>query len=402
MRIDLVPQLVWRRAMNALITDIDLLDLAPFSVSREHALFAELRDQRDIHFNPEPGGPGFWSLLRYDHVSAAARDHTRFLSGHGTQIKDRRAEGHGHASVHNSDPPLHSALRNIVLPALTRNAIMRREARIGDIARKLIADTPKGDSFDFVKRIAVKLPMMVIADVLGVPAQDSEALVDWANLMSDVRASNEEQTDARAALYAYFRKLGEVKRVTPADDVSSTLVAADMHEEALDAYFMLLTVAGNETTRFLITGGLAQLTRQPEDFARVAADRSLVDPMIEEMCRFVSPVTHMRRTTAEALDLFGTAVPKGAKIVLWFASANHDERQFSDPERLVIGRKSNPHLGFGQGAHFCVGAHLARLETRLFFNALFDAVEHIELIGEPERLSSNWFTGWTDMQVRWS
>jgi cytochrome P450 len=388
--------------MSGLHADINLLDLASFGASREHQLFMALRDREEIHFNPEPDGPGFWSLVRYDHVSAAARDHARFLSGHGTQIKNRRAEGHGHASVHNSDPPLHSHLRNIALPSLARSAILRREARIGDIARQLIANVPKDKTFDFVERIAIKLPMMVIADVLGVPPEDSEALVDWANLMSDVRASNDAQAEARSALYAYFRKLAEVKRATPADDVASALVAAGMNEEALDAYFMLLTVAGNETTRFLMTGGLAQLMRQPEDFARVAHDRSLIDPMIEEMCRFVSPVAHMRRTTAEAINLYGTAVPKGAKVVLWFASANHDERQFATPESLVIDRKSNHHLGFGQGAHFCVGAHLARLETRLFFNALFDAIGQIELMGEPERLPSNWFTGWTSMPVQWS
>lgn len=388
--------------MSAALADIDLLNLAPFGASHEYKLFTELRDRDEIHFNPEPDGPGFWSLVRYDHVSAAARDHARFLSGHGTQIKDRRAEGHGHASVHNSDPPLHSHLRNIALPALSRGAIHQREARIAAIARQLIADAPKDKTFDFVERIAVKLPMMVIADVLGVPPDESGALVDWANLMSDVRASDEEQAEARSALYAYFRKLAELKRAAPADDVASALVAADMHEEALDAYFMLLTVAGNETTRFLISGGLAQLVRQPQDFARVAADRSLIGLMIEEMCRFVSPVAHMRRTTAEALDLYGTAVPKGAKVVLWFASANHDERQFANAETLVIGRKSNHHLGFGQGAHFCVGAHLARLEAQLFFNALFDEICHIELVGEPERLPSNWFTGWTAMPVRWS
>jgi cytochrome P450 len=382
-------------------TDIDLLDLSAFTASREHALFRELRDQPYIHFNPEPDGPGFWSLVRYDHVAEAARDHARFLSGHGTQIKDRRAEGHGHASVHNSDPPLHSQLRNIVLAALSRSAIMRREGRIAAIAKSLVANVEQGQPFDFVERIAVKLPMIVIADVLGVPPEDSEALVDWANLMSDVRASNEEQAEARAALYAYFRKLAEQKRARPADDVASALVAADMHEEALDAYFMLLTVAGNETTRFLMTGGLAQLSRQPADYARVAADRHLIDPLIEEMCRFVSPVTHMRRTTAQAIDLYGTPVPKGAKVVLWFAAANHDERQFSEPERLTIDRKPNHHIGFGQGAHFCVGAHLARLEVRLFLNAMFDAASSFELIGEPQRLPSNWFTGWTAMQVRW-
>jgi cytochrome P450 len=382
-------------------TDIDLLDLSAFTASREHALFHELRDKPHIHFNPEPDGPGFWSLVRYDHVAEAARDHARFLSGHGTQIKDRRAEGHGHASVHNSDPPLHSQLRNIVLASLSRSAIMRREERIADIAQSLVANAPHGEPFDFVERIAITLPMMVIADILGVPPEDSEALVGWANLMSDVRASNEEQAEARATLYAYFRKLAEQKRSKPADDVASALVAANMHEEALDAYFMLLTVAGNETTRFLLTGGLAQLARQPEDFARVADDRSLIAPLIEEMCRFVSPVTHMRRTTSDALDLYGTPVPKGAKVVLWFASANHDERQFANPERLIIDRKPNAHVGFGQGAHFCVGAHLARLEAKLFLDAMFDTVGSMALLGEPKRLPSNWFTGWTSMQVRW-
>lgn len=388
--------------MSPVVSDIDLLDLEPFSASREHAQFAELRRRDEVHFNPEPDGPGFWSLVRYDQVAAAARDNARFLSGGGTQIKDRRAEGHGHASVHNSDPPLHGKLRNIVLPSLARSAVMRREARFAEIATRLVQSVPANTPFDFVERIAVKLPMMVIADVLGVPDQDSEALVDWANLMSDVRASNDEQANARTELFRYFRTLVDHKRRHPADDVASALVAADMHEEALDAYFILLTVAGNETTRFLLTGGLAQLSRQPEDFARAAESRAFIDPLIEDMCRFVSPVTHMRRTTAAAIDVDGTSVPKGAKVVLWFASANRDERQFDRPDQLVLDRKSNPHLGFGLGPHFCVGAHLARLETRLFLNAMFDAVTDFEVIGEPERLPSNWFTGWTSMQVRWA
>lgn len=383
------------------LADIDLLDLSSFTESNEHALFRQLQDRPDIHYNPEADGPGFWSLVRYDHVAEAARDHANFLSGQGTQIKDRRAEGHGHASVHNSDPPLHSQLRNIVLPSLSHGAIMQREARIDEIAKALVANAPKDQPFDFVEQIAVKLPMMVIADLLGVPPEDSEALVGWANLMSDVRASNDEQAEAREALYNYFRKLCEDKRRRPGNDLASVLVAADMHDNAVDAYFMLLTVAGNETTRFLLTGGLAQLSRQTDDFARVAADRTLIDPLIEEMCRFVSPVTHMRRTTSQAIDLYGTQVPKGAKVVLWFAAANHDERKFSDPDRLTIDRKPNHHVGFGQGAHFCVGAHLARLEIRLFLNAMLNAVSSFELAEEPQRLPSNWFTGWTQMKVRW-
>jgi cytochrome P450 len=384
------------------MSSIDLLDLSTFTASREHEVFRRLRDEAPVHFNPEPDGPGFWSLTRYDHVSAAVRDHARLLSGHGTQIRDRRAEGTGHASVHNSDPPLHGTLRNIVLPSLSRTAIGKREARFGEIAQRLLDAAPMGEGFDFVEAIAIRLPMLVIADVLGVPEDDAERLVNWANLMSDVRATNAEQAEARGALFEYFRGLAAVKRANPGEDVTSALVAAGMEGEALDAYFILLTVAGNETTRFLMTGGLAQLARQPEAFAAVKANRALIPSMIEDMCRLVSPVAHMRRTAAYDFDLAGTHIPGGAKVVLWFTSANRDERYFANPDQLTVDRTPNAHLGFGQGAHFCVGAHLARLETRLFFEALFDRIDGVELLGEPERLPSNWFTGWTAMPVRFS
>jgi len=383
-----------------MIAEVDLLDLAPFAAGQEHRLFRQLRDRDTIAFSPEADGPGFYSLTRYDHVMAGARDHARLISGKGTQIADRRAEGHGHASVHNSDGALHSRLRSIVLDALSRRSIMARHDRIRAIAGDLVDAIVPGETFDLVEQVAVRLPMLVIADVLGVPPHDAERLVDWANLMSDVRATNAEQADARATLYAYFRDLADQRRQHPAQDVATALVSAGLEQSALDAYFMLLTVAGNETTRFLLTGGLAQLSRQPQDFARIRNDRSLMARLIDEMARFVSPVTHMRRTTSEAMDLFGTQVPAGAKVVLWFASANHDERQFASPDRLVVDRRPNQHVGFGAGAHFCVGAHLARLETELFLNAFLDRFAMMELMAEPVRLPSNWFTGWTEMQVR--
>jgi cytochrome P450 len=386
---------------------VNLLDLDPFVASVEHDGFRALRDDAPIHFNEEPDGPGFWSLTRYDHVAHASRDHARFLSGQGTQIKDRRAEGHGHPSVHNSDPPLHGQLRNIVLPALSRSAVTNRTHRFAAIADELVISAPKGEPFDFVQHVAIQLPMLVIADLLGVPADDSRKLVSWANLMSDVRADNDTQASARAHLFDYFRWLVAEKRERPTDDVASALAAAQigdapLHEEALDAFFMLLTVAGNETTRFLITGGLAQLLRQPEEMARLRADPTLGAKMIEEMCRFVSPVTHMRRTAATDTDLYGTPIKKGAKVILWFASANRDERQFSNPNKLTIDRNPNPHVGFGMGAHFCVGAHLARLESKLFFDSFLKHIRRAELLEEPERLPSNWFTGWTTMRMRWS
>ncbi len=377
----------------------NVLDLATFTASREHALFAGMRASPTPVFTPETDGPGFWSLTQYAHVAAAARDHKRFVSGQGTQIKDRRAEGRGHPSVHNSDGPLHGRLRGIALSVLTRAKVIERKPRFSRIIERIVAEIIPGVAFDFVDDVAIKIPMLVIANMLGVPENEAPYLVDWANQLSDVRASNAQQAEARTALFDYFRGLADLKRAAPADDVASALVAADLADEALDAYFMLLTVAGNETTRFLLTGGLAQLARQPEDYARVRADRALIAPLIEEMCRFVSPVGHMRRTAAAETDLFGAKVDAGAKVVLWFASANHDESVFPDADRLIIDRSPNPHVGFGLGAHFCLGAHLARLETALFLNAFLDRFSRITLVEEPVRLASNWFTGWTSMKL---
>jgi len=389
------------------MSEIDLLDLSAFTASREHENFRRLRDSEGVCFNPEPDGGGFWSLTRYDDVALAARDGQTFLSGQGTQIKNRRAEGHGAPSVHNSDPPLHGKLRGIVMPGISRKVVFGRQERIAGIAEQLVTSAPKGEPFDFVAKIAVKLPMLVIADLLGVPAGDAYRLVDWANLMSDMNASDEAQHEAREYLFEYFRWLANQKREQPADDVASLLVSAKLDDapldqQLLDAYFMLLTVAGNETTRFLLTGGLAQLVRQPEEMERLRNNPEFYSKAVEEMCRFVSPVTHMRRTAAENTQIAGTKIAKSDKVVLWFASGNHDERKFSYPDKLKIDRSPNPHLGFGIGPHFCLGAHLARLESTLFLDVLFRTTNNIELLEEPTRLPSNWFTGWTKMMVRWS
>ncbi|MEE4154666.1 MAG: cytochrome P450 [Erythrobacter sp.] len=384
---------------------IDLLDLAPFEATREHELFAELRASPGLYFNPEPDGTGFWSATRHADVVAAARDHRLFVSGQGTQIRNRRAEGHGAPSVHNADPPLHGKLRAIAMPGLSREAIAARADRFGAIVNTLIAQAPRGEPFDFVERIAVRLPMLAIAEILGVPPEDAPELVDHANLMSDVRAGDTEQAAARERLFGYFRNLAEAKRRAPGDDLASRLVTArlddaPLEQQLLDAYFMLITIAGNETTRFLVTGGLDQLVRQGA-WPVLRDNPALASAAVEEMCRFVSPVTHMRRTAARDTELAGTQIKAGDKLVLWFASANRDAAVFDRADELVLDRAPNPHVGFGVGAHFCLGAHLARLESRMLLEAMARDLTDIEIIEPPERLPSNWFTGWTAMKVRW-
>ncbi|XUU60568.1 cytochrome P450 [Erythrobacter sp. HA6-11] len=384
---------------------MDLLDIGVFEASGEHALFNDLRAHKGLWFNPEPDGPGFWSLVRYDDVLAAARDTKTFLSSHGTQIKDRKLEGHGAPSVHNSDGTLHARLRAIVMPGLSRSAVEAKAELIMHTAQALVASAPKGKAFDYVETLAVRLPMLVIAAILGVPESEAPQLVDLANTMSDVNADDAQQADARARLIEYFHQLAEAKRENPAEDVATLLVQADWPDpdraqQLLDAYLMLLTVAGNETTRFLVSGGLVQLVRQG-DYAAMRDNPSGIPAIVEEMCRFVSPVTHMRRTASIDTEIAGQAIRKGEKVVLWFASANRDEHKFADPDQLVLNRSPNPHLGFGIGPHFCLGAHLARFESKVFFEAMAREIREIELIEEPERLPSNWFTGWTRMMVRW-
>lgn len=388
----------------------DLLAVDAFAAGQEHALFRRLRDADPVHWNRGPdasmdSSDGFWALTRHGHVSAIARDHRGFISGQGTQIRDKRAEGHGAPSVHNADAPMHGRLRAPGVAAFARSAVARREDWMRDVIRALIMAAPCGEPFDFVERIAVTIPMIVFAGVLGVPEERQRDLVAWANRMSDVAATDEEQGEARTALFTYFRELIADKRVTSGDDIATALAHAQgddpFTDEELDAYFMVLTVAGNETTRFLLTGGLEELLKHKDQVAHLRATRSAIPAAVEEMARWVSPVIQMRRTAVRDQDLFGTPIRAGDKVVLYFASANRDERAFVDADRFLIDRTPNPHLAFGVGPHFCMGAHLARLEARIFFEELLALRSRVRVIEPATRSANNWFSGYDRFIVEW-
>ena len=398
-------------AGETVLQDTDLLPVAPYAAGKEHTLFKRLRDTDPVHWNRGPDadtvpGDGYWALTRYEHVSAVARNHRDFISGQGTQIRDKRAEGHGAASVHNSDAPAHSRLRGPGVASFARSAVGKREDWIRSVIRALILDAPEGEPFDFVEQIAVTIPMIVFAGVLGVPEDRQRDLVGWANLMSDVRACDDEQASARAHLFAYFRELIDAKRRDPGDDIATALAEADgsgapFTEEELDAYFMVLTVAGNETTRFLLTGGLEELLKHPAQVRHLRDNADAIPTAVEEMARWVSPVIQMRRTATRNQDLFGTPIRAGDKVVLYFASANRDERMFELADQFRIDRKPNHHLAFGVGAHFCMGAHLARLEARIFFEELFAIMRDVRVVEPAQRSPNNWFSGYERLMVEW-
>ncbi len=388
-------------------SDIDLLDVQLYTERREQDAFTALRAAGVPTFHNEPGGPGFFALTRFDHVWAAARDNELFLSGQGTQIADKRAEGKGAPSVHNADPPLHSRLRGFGRSALSRPLLEARRAQVREIIADIVSAVPRGEPFDFVSQVALPIPMTVFGEVLGIPAEDRKMLVDWANIMSSVTATDAEQAAARADLFSYFRELGDSKRRQPGNDVASLLVAPDDHGEVLsqaelDAYFLLLVVAGNETTRFLLAGGLEQLLMQPGSLAQLRQSPALIESAVEEMVRWVTPVIHMRRTLARDCDLFGVPAQAGDKVVLYFSAANRDEATFDGPHQFDVARQPNRHVGFGAGHHFCLGAYLARMEAQLFFELFLEAFQEVELISPGKRLPSHWFAGLESLEVRWS
>jgi cytochrome P450 len=386
---------------------IDLLDVNLFLQRGEHHVFRTLRDQAPVYFHPEDDGPGFHAVTRYQDVSEVVLSPDRFSNARGTQIKDRKAEGHGTTSVHNADPPYHTTLRAFAEPSFRRKLVEGLEPKIRATVAGLLDDCPRGETFDFVGRVAVLLPMIVIGDLLGVPKQDQRKMVAWANAVSDVSATEPQQAAARAELFAFFRRLVALKRAAPGNDVATilaheTVEGRQLTDSELDAYFMVLSAAGNETTRFLISGGLEQLCLQPDGLALLRASPNLIPKAVEEMIRWVSPVMQMRRTALSDTQIAGNPIRAGDKVVVYFVSANRDERKFADPERFDPTRGDNAHLGFGRGAHFCLGAHLARLEAQIFFEMLFERVADIQLKGIGRRLPSYLFSGYASLPVEWN
>ncbi|WP_289009756.1 cytochrome P450 [uncultured Thermomonospora sp.] len=392
---------------------VDLMDLSAFAEGRDHEIFRVLRDHDPLHWNDEPGGRGFWSVTRYDDIRQVASDHKTFSSAEGTQIQDRRAEGDGDPSIHNMDPPEQATLRRIVVPYMRPAKIRQMEGviveAIDGLLDKALAEGGAEEDFDFVHRISAQLPLLIIGRMLGAPAEACPHMQRWTNQIAsedpDYSAGPETAAAAREEVFSFFRELERKRRAEPREDIVSALAHAEVNGEPLrrgqlDAYYLLLMVAGNETTRNLISGGVAALAAEPEQWRALKADPDLLPSAVEEMIRYVSPVLSMRRTATRDVELHGKTIKAGEKVVMWFCSGNRDERVFKDPDRFRFDRSPNEHVGFGWGVHACLGAHLARIETRLFFQRLIERGLRIDVCSEPERLQSNFFRGIKRLSVR--
>jgi len=388
--------------------DARLLDAATYADGFPHALFARLRRESPVGFQPEPAGPGFWALTRHAEVLAVSRDSATFSSaraGYMTPDMEPAAVAQSRLMLLGMDPPEHTRLRGLVNKGFTPRRVARLEKRIRELATAIVDAVAARGACDFVSDVSGELPSLLIAELMGIPPDDGRQLYALTERMHQTGAP----ADAQAAVLEMMRYSAGVraaKRARPADDLASVLLRAELDGERLgdlefDLFFLLLINAGGDTTRNLVASGMLALLRHESALEALRRDRALLPSAIEEMLRFCPPVVQFRRTATRDTELAGRKIREGEKVVMFYPSANRDEAVFADADRFDVRRAPNPHLAFGGGgAHYCLGANLARLEIRCLFDAVLDRLHEIELAGPVERLHSWFIDGPRRMPVR--
>ena len=404
------------------LDDIDLSDFEFWTrpIPEREGAFLTLREQDPIRFFAEPEliqltppGPGYYSLTRHADVLEASKHPNLFCSGQGTNIPDMPAEFREFlGSMINMDDPRHARMRRIVSRGFTPKQLDSMKADVEAIAAGIIDDVIEQGEGDFVTDVAATLPLRIIVDMMGIPRSQEKFIFDRTNVILGLGDEEyvPDQTEqgivaslltAAQDLSLLITELGEARQKDPREDLTTALVTAEVDGESLSpselaSFFVLLVVAGNETTRNAISQGLLALTQHPEERARWQADfEGMAPTAVEEIVRWATPVIHFRRTVTEDGARIGEQeFQAGDKVVLWYTSANRDTAVFDDPFRFDLGRTPNEHLGFGgPGPHFCLGAHLARREITVMFRERFNRLPDIHSVGPPDQLRSNFING---------
>jgi cholest-4-en-3-one 26-monooxygenase len=394
---------------------INLWDKDRFVEGVPHDWFARLRRDAPVFWHegdptfhgPQRGAGPFWAVTDYDDVVTVNRDNAAFSSAEGLVFMwdaDDAALEEQRLLMLNMDPPMHTRYRRLINKGFTPRMVSELESTMRKRTREIIDRVADRGGCDFVVDVASELPLQVIADLMGVPQDDRHKLFDWSNRMigaedPEYGVTEEMAQHASMELYAYASQLAEQKRADPKDDLISVLTSAEVDGERLtdleiDLFFLLLSVAGNETTRNLISHGLVALIEHPGELEKLRANRALLPGAVEEMLRYASPVMHFRRTAMQDVELGGQQIQQGDKVVIWYIAANYDDNVFRDPMRFDIERSPNEHVAFGGGGpHFCLGANLARMEINVMFDEVLDRLDDLELTAPVSRLRSNFING---------
>jgi cytochrome P450 len=394
----------------------DLTDLDTYRDGFPHEVFTWLRAEAPVYWHEPtahtPQGEGFWVVSRYKDALAIQLDSKRFSSvtggsreRGGTMIADQLGAG---LMLNMMDDPRHRQIRGLVNKGFTPHRIFALEPELRRRARAILDTVPANGACDFVSDVARDLPLQAICLLLGVPQQDRAQLCEWMDRGLEAESGEALNREYGRMLMAYGAELIRAKRAQPGDDLLSVVIQARMPDEdppelgddELMFFFSLLFTAGSETTRKAIAGGLRALVESPTELARLRREPRLLDLAIEEIVRWTTPSVYKRRTATCDMELAGEKIRAGDKVTFWEMSANRDERVFAEPFRFDVGRDPNPHLGFGQGVHYCLGANLARLEMRVMFEELFARYEAFEITGPALFTRENRLLGLEHLPVR--
>ncbi|ADO72986.1 cytochrome P450 [Stigmatella aurantiaca] len=397
--------------LPAVLEGFDLTDQSRFSNGFPHQVFARLRRDAPVLFHP-PGqsidGDGFWVLSKHADIREAAANPAFSSRGGGgrphggTHIDDARPELPG-VLFNMMDDPRHQDFKDVMTPAMGRQALATLEGKLRPYAAELVSSLLARGNCDFATEVGATVGAHAISQLLGIPSQDWPLFAEWTSLLMgfddrEAGRPTERSQKIHMDIFRYGCQLLAAKRAGPSDDLTSLLAGGKLASTSGEGpisdlerqtCFCLMVLAGTESTRNMIAGGVLALAENPEQWRALRADRSLVPSAVEEILRWTSPTPYNRRTATRDIRIRDTQIRAGDKVTLWWTSANRDEDVFSNPFSFDIRRKPNPHLAFGYGSHTCFGDHLGRLEMRVVLEALLDRVEQIELTGQVAWAGSN-------------
>ncbi len=402
---------------------VDITDPDVYVKGVPHRTFERLRNTDPVSWQDERDGSGFWAVTRYDDIVEVMKNTAVFSSAQGIRLEEMQPdELEARRTMMELDPPEHLSYRRLVQPAFLNRVVKTYEDELRALTVEVIEDLDERTEFDFVSDIARKLPMRMLGKLLGVPDEDGPRLVELGDAL--IGNSDEEYTshpvdlvdteDYRllpfrsphsAELFDYGERMAQARRACPGEDIVTRLLTPRddgslLTDEEFKNFFALLVAAGNDTTRYTMAAGLDALLDTPAEFSALQSDLDLMPTATDEMMRYGSVTMHFRRTATQDTQLGGREIKAGQKVVIWFISANFDERQFPDPYRFDVRRSPNAHAAFGRKSiHMCLGMHLARLEVRVLFEELLPRIREIHTVGSLERLRSNFISGIKHMPV---
>jgi cytochrome P450 len=408
------------------LADVDLTNLTAFEHHEAWGMFETLRNEDPLHWQDETvgDGHGFWSVVRYDDIERVNKDGETFTSTKFVNLEEPPAEYQDlRRSMLESDGTRHQALRKLLARDFSVAQLRRYEDFLRGLARTSIDQALEMEDIDFVDAIAADFPINVLARLLDVPDDMTPSLITWGNAivgfsdpeLSEVLVDSDEamkwkhlpfRNPVSLEVFEYGRQLARERRGGEGDDLVSKLVnripedGIPLTDTDFDNYFLLLVVAGNETTRQAMTLSMKALMDNPDQMRYFVENMDKAQQMTEELIRYASPVYHFRRTATRDVEMHGKTIKEGDKVVMWLAAGNRDPEKFSNPYGVDLTRFPNDHMTFGKGPHSCLGANLARMEVRILFEELLPRLASIEQTGEIERVRSNFVNGVKRFPVR--